>query len=128
MLVNLVIAGGRFAPLGATNVNPPESVAVCPADITTTSAGPPVGRAAIVAVSVVGLWTAISVAAIPATISVVSLPNSAPATVTGVPPVVLPDGGRTETIRSGFIVGFIGDFFPLQPAAMTATTREAANG
>ena len=35
-----VTTGGWFAPLGATNVKALVSVAVCPPDVTTTSAAP----------------------------------------------------------------------------------------
>src|SRR5580765_6626671 len=94
----LPTTGGAFVPPGATNVNAFGSVAVLPPLATTTSPAPAAPCAADTAVIIVVPWTTIPVAATPPIVTVASLPNSVPAIVTGVPPVVLPDAGVIDVI------------------------------
>jgi len=126
MLRNAVMAGGRFAPLGATNVNPPDSVEVLPPDVTDTSAAPGVGLAAVVAVTVLVPETTTLVADTPPMVTVVSLPNPAPVIVTVLPPVVLPVDGDTVVTFTELELGPDGESDP-HAAARTGTSRHRAS-
>jgi hypothetical protein len=86
----LVTTGGWLLPLGATNVNALERVAVRPPDVTTTSAAPALVLAPSTAVNTVGLWSATLVATTPPMMTVASDEKFAPLIVRFVPPVVLP--------------------------------------
>ena len=101
------MAGGRFVPLGAMNVNPAASDAVLPPDVTTTSALP-ARPAATVTSSVVALCTVTLLAITPPTMTVASDAKPEPLMVTSVSPVVLPDEGTTEATDNDARLGVVG--------------------
>jgi len=107
-----VIAGGLFAPLGATKVNAFGRLAVFPPEVTLTSLAPGVVRAPVTAVIDVLPDTTTPVAGTPPTVTVASLANPLPEIVMLLPPVVLPIAGDIEMTFGVVLVGPDGESDP----------------
>src|SRR4051812_6392200 len=126
MLRKLPMTGGRFAPLGATNMKPLVSVDVLPPEVTATSAEPTVARGAVTAMIAVLPDTVTAVAGTPPMLTIASLPNPVPVMVTGFPPVVLAVDGEIDTTFSGTLVVPAGELEPQATSRTVVATHTAA--
>jgi hypothetical protein len=126
MLRNALIAGARFAPLGATKVKPFDNVLVLPPVVTVTSAAPAVARTPVTAVIDVVPDTTTPVAGTPPIETVASLAKPVPLMVTLFPPVVLPLVGDTDDTFGAELVGPEGLSLPQATMRNGMTAMSAA--
>ena len=119
------MTGGRFDPLGATNVKPFGRLEVFPPDVTVTSAMPAVVRAPVTAVIDEGPVTTTPVAGTPPIVTVESAAKPLPLIVSVFPPVVLPVEGDTVETLSVVEVGADGESDP--HATRTSGTSAVAS-
>src|SRR5687767_812212 len=121
-----LMTGEVFGP-NVSYLNPPVSTAVRPFSVTTTSTGPAIGLAGVLAAIVSAPRTLTSVAGLPPTDIMAPVAKATPRIVISVPPLAGPVAGATELIaRSVTGPGLVGEQVAARTATKTAAARPSA--